>query len=200
MLADLRPLGLRVALRSEEASAPADVLVVNTTGELREWYHLATVVFIGKSLTAHGGQNPVEPVLAGQPVVYGPNMENFAAIVARCARRMPRSRSVTKRSCKSSWPICSAMSRGGRRWRGGRGRSWRRTSAPRHGPRRQSSLRWPEILPAHLAPPSDSLNASGVRLSELEPSTGKITTNHEFPIYRSLSRYLRAFTLGLGPG
>jgi 3-deoxy-D-manno-octulosonic-acid transferase len=83
VLADLRPLGLRVALRSEATKAPADVLVVNTTGELRDWYHLATVVFIGKSLAAHGGQNPVEPVLAGKPVVYGPNMENFAAIVAR---------------------------------------------------------------------------------------------------------------------
>ena len=83
VLADLRPLGLRVAVRSEESATPADLLVVNTTGELRDWYHLATVVFIGKSLTAHGGQNPVEPVLAGKPVVYGPHMENFAAIVAR---------------------------------------------------------------------------------------------------------------------
>ena len=83
VLADLRPLGLRVALRSDEAKTPADVLVVDTTGELRDWYHLATVVFMGKSLTAHGGQNPVEPVLAGKPVVYGPHMENFAAIVAR---------------------------------------------------------------------------------------------------------------------
>jgi len=83
VLADLQPLGLRIALRNEEAKAPADVLVVNTTGELRDWYHLATVVFMGKSLAAHGGQNPVEPVLADKPVVYGPNMENFAAIVAR---------------------------------------------------------------------------------------------------------------------
>lgn len=83
VLADLRPLDLRVALRSEAAKSPADLLVVNTTGELRDWYHLATVVFIGKSLTAHGGQNPVEPVMAGKPVVYGPNMENFAAIVTR---------------------------------------------------------------------------------------------------------------------
>lgn len=83
VLADLRPLDLRVALRSDGAKAPADVLVVNTTGELRDWYHLATVVFIGKSITAHGGQNPVEPVFAGKPVVYGPNMENFAAVVAR---------------------------------------------------------------------------------------------------------------------
>ncbi len=83
VIADLRPLDLRVALRSEGAKSPADVLIVNTTGELRDWYHLATVVFIGKSITAHGGQNPVEPVLAGKPVVYGPNMENFIAIVSR---------------------------------------------------------------------------------------------------------------------
>ena len=83
VLADLRPLGLRIALRTDNADAPADVLIVDTTGELRDWYHLATVVFIGKSLTSHGGQNPVEPVLAGKPVVFGPNMENFQAIVTR---------------------------------------------------------------------------------------------------------------------
>ena len=83
VLDDLRSLALRVALRTEDRDAPADVLIVNTTGELRDWYHLATVVFIGKSLAAHGGQNPVEPVLAGKPVVYGPHMENFAAIVGR---------------------------------------------------------------------------------------------------------------------
>ena len=83
ILTELRPLGLRLALRSDPPGAPADVLLVDTTGELRDWYHLASVVFIGKSLTAIGGQNPVEPVLAGKPVVFGPHMENFAAIVAR---------------------------------------------------------------------------------------------------------------------
>lgn len=83
VLADLRPLGLRMVLRSAITGPPADVLVVNSTGELRDWYHLATVVFIGKSLAAHGGQNPVEPVLAGKPVVFGPHMENFTAIVNR---------------------------------------------------------------------------------------------------------------------
>jgi 3-deoxy-D-manno-octulosonic-acid transferase len=83
VLADLASAGLRVALRSEAGAGPVDALVVNTTGELRDWYYLATVVFIGKSLTAHGGQNPVEPVLAGCPVVFGPHMENFQTIVTR---------------------------------------------------------------------------------------------------------------------
>jgi len=37
-------------------------------------------VFVGKSLTARGGQNPVEPILAGKPVLFGPHMENFSAL------------------------------------------------------------------------------------------------------------------------
>jgi len=57
------------------------VCVANTTGELRAWYHLADVVMIGKSFTGKGGQNPVEPILAGKPVVVGPHMQNFVDVV-----------------------------------------------------------------------------------------------------------------------
>ncbi len=87
---ELGPLGLPLARRSELTGDPSRprtfnpaLLLVDTTGELRDWYTLATVVFIGKSLTAIGGQNPVEPVLAGKPVIFGPHMENFAPIVTR---------------------------------------------------------------------------------------------------------------------
>jgi 3-deoxy-D-manno-octulosonic-acid transferase len=59
-----------------------DCLLVNTTGELRHFYRHATVVFVGKSLTAHGGQNPIEPGALGKPIVFGPHMENFRAIAA----------------------------------------------------------------------------------------------------------------------
>ena len=81
--AQLGTLPLRVRLASEtigDGAAGADCMLLDTTGELHRWYNIATVVFIGKSLTAHGGQNPVEPILAGKPVVFGPHMENFGAL------------------------------------------------------------------------------------------------------------------------
>jgi len=58
-----------------------DCLLVNTTGELRCFYQVATVVFVGKSLTAAGGQNPIEPGALGKAMVFGPNMQNFAEVV-----------------------------------------------------------------------------------------------------------------------
>lgn len=81
--AQLSALPLRVTLASEtvaDEAADSDCILLDTTGELQRWYSIATVVFIGKSLTAHGGQNPVEPILAGKPVVFGPHMENFATL------------------------------------------------------------------------------------------------------------------------
>jgi len=81
--AQLGAFPLRVALASEAVTggaADADCLLLDTTGELQRWYGMGTVVFIGKSLTAFGGQNPVEPLLAGKPVVFGPHMENFATL------------------------------------------------------------------------------------------------------------------------
>lgn len=78
--ADLVKLSLRVALRSESEAIRPDCLLINTTGELRTWYSVATVAFVGKSLTARGGQNPVEPIVAGKPVIFGPHMENFSSL------------------------------------------------------------------------------------------------------------------------
>jgi len=56
----------------------AECLLVNTTGELRHFYEHATLTFVGKSLTAIGGQNPIEPGALGKAMVFGPNMQNFA--------------------------------------------------------------------------------------------------------------------------
>lgn len=59
----------------------SDVLLVNTTGELKNFYACASVIFVGKSLTQHGGQNIIEPALYAKPIVVGPNMENFLSVV-----------------------------------------------------------------------------------------------------------------------
>jgi 3-deoxy-D-manno-octulosonic-acid transferase len=74
-------LGVRLCSEAEDQwDSGTDCLVLDRTGELRKWYAIASVVFIGKSLTATGGQNPVEPIAAGKPVVFGPHMQNFAAL------------------------------------------------------------------------------------------------------------------------
>lgn len=58
----------------------ASCLLLDTTGELRGFYREATVIFVGKSLVGRGGQNILEASITGNPVVFGPHMENFAAI------------------------------------------------------------------------------------------------------------------------
>ena len=85
VVAAIKRRGLGFTQRSlgkgcEPGSSP-DVLLADTTGELRHLYTAASVIFIGKSLTQHGGQNIIEPAVCGKPVVVGPNMENFADIV-----------------------------------------------------------------------------------------------------------------------
>jgi 3-deoxy-D-manno-octulosonic-acid transferase len=69
-----------VTVQTQSAPGAVACLVVNTTGELRFFYEHATVIFVGKSLTAHGGQNPIEPAALGKPIVFGPNMQNFLTI------------------------------------------------------------------------------------------------------------------------
>ncbi|MBI3323711.1 MAG: 3-deoxy-D-manno-octulosonic acid transferase [Candidatus Omnitrophica bacterium] len=59
---------------------PWDVAIVDSLGQLVNYYALASVVFVGGSLIPHGGQNPLEPASLGKPIVFGPFMHNFAEI------------------------------------------------------------------------------------------------------------------------
>jgi 3-deoxy-D-manno-octulosonic-acid transferase len=82
---DLQQLGLHVVRRTSlqpdtPLAQPPDALVVDSTGELKALYSCATLVFIGKSLTTHGGQNPIEPAALAKPILTGPHMENFRLI------------------------------------------------------------------------------------------------------------------------
>lgn len=63
------------------ATSP-DVLLVDTTGELKSFYACADLIFVGKSMGEnHGGQNIIEPAMFGRPIVCGPNMENFPGVM-----------------------------------------------------------------------------------------------------------------------
>jgi len=75
---------IAMALRRGGPPCPPNVqcLLVNTTGELKWFYGVATVIFVGKSLVGIGGQNIVEAAASGHPVICGPNMQNFKAITA----------------------------------------------------------------------------------------------------------------------
>ncbi|MFC5453829.1 3-deoxy-D-manno-octulosonic acid transferase [Prosthecobacter fluviatilis] len=82
--AELQGIGISPALRSvpnSRVDASAPVLLIDTTGELAAWQHLATLVVVGKSFLAEGGQNPAEAALAQKPVLFGPHMENFTPLV-----------------------------------------------------------------------------------------------------------------------
>jgi len=61
----------------------ATVLLLDSIGELASLYRLADAVFVGGSLVNSGGHNILEPAAFGKVPVFGPSMENFAAIAAR---------------------------------------------------------------------------------------------------------------------
>jgi 3-deoxy-D-manno-octulosonic-acid transferase len=71
----IRSRGLRPALRTRGA-AGADVVVLDTIGELASLYGLADLVFCGGSLVPVGGHNLFEAATAGKVVVHGPHLEN----------------------------------------------------------------------------------------------------------------------------
>jgi 3-deoxy-D-manno-octulosonic-acid transferase len=80
-----RAEGLRVVRRSAlavDAEPRADVVILDSMGELAHLFQVATVVFVGGSLVAQGGHNILEPAVHGKPIVFGPHMENFAEISA----------------------------------------------------------------------------------------------------------------------
>ena len=58
------------------------VFLADTTGELMGLYGIADVVFVGKSLCAHGSQNMIEPCLCGKPTAVGPYTENFRPVMS----------------------------------------------------------------------------------------------------------------------
>lgn len=83
ILAELRGTGLRVMKRSDfknQVGSDPEIVLVDTTGELRDLYPTADLVFIGKTMTGTGGQNFLEAARYGRAIVAGPHMENFMSL------------------------------------------------------------------------------------------------------------------------
>jgi 3-deoxy-D-manno-octulosonic-acid transferase len=78
-----RETGLTTVRRSDlpiDTDPRADVVILDSIGELAQLYQLATAVFVGGSLANHGGHNILEPAVFGKPIVFGPHMHNFKEI------------------------------------------------------------------------------------------------------------------------
>lgn len=75
----LKDKGLKVARRSrgDLITPDIDVFIGDTTGEMGLYLSLTNIVFVGKSLTGEGGQNPLEPAMLGCAILSGPNVQNF---------------------------------------------------------------------------------------------------------------------------
>lgn len=66
----------------QPVTAQTQVLLGDTMGELLFLYALADIAFVGGSLVANGGHNPLEPAALAKPVLSGPHMFNFLEIGA----------------------------------------------------------------------------------------------------------------------
>ena len=83
--ADFSALGLTVAQRSrgEPITAATQIYLADTIGELGLFYRAAPLVFLGGSLIAHGGHNPLEAARLDCAILHGTHVSNFAAIYAQ---------------------------------------------------------------------------------------------------------------------
>ena len=82
ILKDISALNLKPHLHSNKGDTDpkTNVYLVDTYGETELFFNLCKNVFIGKSLTAFGGQNPLEPARHNCSIVHGPNVSNFTEI------------------------------------------------------------------------------------------------------------------------
>jgi 3-deoxy-D-manno-octulosonic-acid transferase len=82
--------GFAWARRSEAPQATdraSDVILLDSIGELRAAYRLATLVFVGGSIAKTGGHNVLEPAQAGACIITGAHTNNFASIITAFLER-----------------------------------------------------------------------------------------------------------------
>jgi 3-deoxy-D-manno-octulosonic-acid transferase len=81
----LRTSGLNFAKKSEldgRCWPQQEVFLLDTIGDLADFYAIGDIAFVGGSLVDAGGHNLLEPARFRRPVLFGPYMANFAAVAA----------------------------------------------------------------------------------------------------------------------
>ena len=75
-------LGLKTHLHSSKEKIPRNtqIYIVDTYGETKNFFKVCKIIFLGKSLIAGGGQNPLEPARYDCNIIHGPNISNFKEI------------------------------------------------------------------------------------------------------------------------
>ncbi len=79
-LAAAQDLNVCLRSRKEKFSSSGCIYVADTIGELGLFYRVANIVFVGRSLIRHGGQNPIEPAKLGAAILHGPHIANFGDV------------------------------------------------------------------------------------------------------------------------
>jgi 3-deoxy-D-manno-octulosonic-acid transferase len=84
---ELRGRGHRLAQRSKREPITNDISIylADTMGELGSFYAAGELVFLGGSLVAVGGHNPLEPARLSCAIVTGPHIHNFASVMEKLA-------------------------------------------------------------------------------------------------------------------
>ncbi len=73
-------------MRSKINAGGRDLFILDTIGELGGAYSHCDIAFVGGSLVAKGGHNPIEPAIFATPVLFGPHMEDFSEISEKLLR------------------------------------------------------------------------------------------------------------------
>ena len=82
IIRELEKIDLNVLTHSsrKKVRKNTDIYIVDTYGEVLNFFRLTKMVFMGGSLVKHGGQNPLEPARLGNLVIHGPYIQNFREV------------------------------------------------------------------------------------------------------------------------
>ena len=77
---NLNELKVHLHTSNKLINSDTDIYLVDTFGETKSFLKLSKIAFMGKSVCAHGGQNPLEAARLGNRIIHGPNIENFIEV------------------------------------------------------------------------------------------------------------------------